>query len=203
VFRRRTLAVTAVGLALVGCGSDASESGGRSAPGASATTPGSSRVEGDRRGSTTVPGSTPTGTVPATAATPGSAAPPTTAAGPATPAQPSTSTSAVVDEPAPPRSWTARCPTPTPSPLGCAAVRGRVLAIQSVDPDGDGDLHVIAVGGDVTAPGITVFDVRTALRPSRDPVKGEWVTGAGPVFRGSLRQRQIQVDRFRVWRPRG
>lgn len=101
----------------------------------------------------------------------------------------------------PPASWTATCPTSTKSPLGCRAVRGRVLAIQSYDPDGDGDLHVIAVGGDVTAPGITVFDVRTPLRPKRDPVKGEFVTGAGPVFRGSLKQRQIQVDEFRVWRP--
>ncbi|MEV4422238.1 hypothetical protein AB0L40_20015 [Patulibacter sp. NPDC049589] len=60
---------------------------------------------------------------------------------------------------------------------------------------------MIAIGGDVTTPGITVFDVRRTLRPRRDPVKGEYVTGAGPVFRGSLRQRQIQVDVFRVWRP--
>lgn len=103
--------------------------------------------------------------------------------------------------PAPPADWTATCPTKTPSPMGCRAVRGRVLAIQSYDPDGDGDLHVIAVGGDVTTPGVTVFDVRPSLRPERDPVKGEYVTGAGPVFRGSLGQRQIQVDVFRVWRP--
>jgi hypothetical protein len=61
---------------------------------------------------------------------------------------------------------------------------------------------VIAIGGDVTAPGVTVFDVRPSLRPRRDPEKGEWVTGAGPVFRGSLGQHQIQVDAFRVWRPR-
>lgn len=101
----------------------------------------------------------------------------------------------------PPASWTATCPTATTSPLGCRAVLGRVLSIQSYDPDGDGDLHVIAVGGDVTGPGVTVFDVRPALRPERDPEKGEYVTGAGPIFRGSLRQRQIQVDEFRVWRP--
>jgi hypothetical protein len=101
----------------------------------------------------------------------------------------------------PPRRWTATCPTATTSPLGCRGVRGRVLSIQSYDPDGDGDLHVVAVGGDVTLPGITVFDVRPSLRPRRDPVKGEYVTGAGPVFRGSLGQRQIQVDVFRVWRP--
>ncbi|WP_022929052.1 hypothetical protein [Patulibacter americanus] len=103
----------------------------------------------------------------------------------------------------PPARWTARCPTRTKSPLGCRGVRARVLSIQSVDPDGDGDLHVVAVGGSVTGPGLTVFDVRPALRPKRDPRPGEWVTGAGPVFRGSYRQRQIQVDVFRVWRPRG
>lgn len=103
--------------------------------------------------------------------------------------------------PKPPAPWTATCPTATTSPLGCRAVLGRVLSIQSYDPDGDGDLHVIAVGGDVTLPGITVFDVRPALRPDRDPVEGEYVTGAGPVFRGSLRQKQIQTDVFRVWRP--
>lgn len=106
------------------------------------------------------------------------------------------------EAPPPPASWTARCPTPTKSPLGCRAVRARVLTIQSLDPDGDGDLHVVAVGGSVTGPGLTVFDVRTALRPRRDPRPGEWVTGAGPVFRGSYRQKQIQVDVFRVWRPR-
>lgn len=106
------------------------------------------------------------------------------------------------DTPAPPASWTARCPTATKSPLGCRAVRARVLTIQSLDPDGDGDLHVVAVGGAVTGPGLTVFDVRPSLRPRRDPRPGEWVTGAGPVFRGSYRQKQIQVDVFRVWRPR-
>jgi hypothetical protein len=82
-------------------------------------------------------------------------------------------------------------------------VRARVLTVQSVDPDGDGDLHVVAVGGSVTGPGLTVFDVRPSLRPRRDPRPGEYVTGAGPVFRGSYRQRQIQVDVFRVWRPKG
>lgn len=72
------------------------------------------------------------------------------------------------------------------------------MAIQSVDPDGDGDLHVIAAGGSLTTPGITVFDVSRALRPARDPRRGDVVTGAGPVYRGSFHQRQIQVTTFRV-----
>lgn len=81
---------------------------------------------------------------------------------------------------------------------GCVAVTGRVIALESVDPDGDGDLHVIAAGGSVTGPGVTVFDVPRALRPAQDPRIGQRVTGAGPVFTGSHGQRQIQVTEFRV-----
>jgi hypothetical protein len=80
----------------------------------------------------------------------------------------------------------------------CVAVTARVLAIESVDPDGDGDLHVIAAGGSVTGPGLTVFDVSAALRPAEDPHIGQRVTGAGPVYRGSFGQRQIEVREFRV-----
>lgn len=91
-----------------------------------------------------------------------------------------------------------------PAPAAnCTAHTGTVLTIESVDRDGDGDLHVIASGGSVTAPGITVFDVSAALRPARDPRPGDRVTGAGPVYRGSLRQRQIQVTSFRVARATG
>ncbi|EHN09052.1 hypothetical protein PAI11_41170 [Patulibacter medicamentivorans] len=155
----------------------------------------------------------------ATTATPGGATSPETTgrtggAGPATDdgalaegaGRTGTTTAAEVAVPPPPASWTATCPTPTPSPVyGCRAVRGRVVAIQSRDPDGDGDLHVIVREqldeGGVTLPGISVLDVRASLRPKRDPRDGELVTGAGPVFRGSYRQKQVQVDVFRVWRP--
>ncbi|WP_026909598.1 hypothetical protein [Patulibacter minatonensis] len=184
------VAVALLGAAVAGCGDDAGTPTG---------------AEGAAR-----PGATATaGAGPATTA----GRPGTTAEDPAT--RPSTATSAgaptttrsvpgaTTDDVAPPpRGWDATCPTATRSPMGCRAVRGRVLSIQSYDPDGDGDLHVVAIGGDVTLPGITVFDVRASLRPARDPVKGEYVTGAGPVFRGSLKQRQIQVDAFRVWRSR-
>jgi len=141
---------------------------------------------------TTASSAAPTGTAPGRAV-----APATTGATVA----PATTGATDATVPRPPRGFAATCPTKTTSPMGCRAVVGRVLAIQSYDPDGDGDLHVVAVGGDVTTPGITVFDVRPSLRPERDPVKGEYVTGAGPVFRGSLGQRQIQVDAFEVWRP--
>ncbi|MDO9407328.1 hypothetical protein [Patulibacter sp.] len=176
---RRPLALVGLALALaaVGCGD-----GGEETSRAPSTATERRAAQDDAR---------PTGT---------GAAPATTAATPSADGG-SDASPGVASTSAPPRGWTATCPTTTPSALGCAAVRGRVLAIQSLDPDGDGDLHVVAVGGDVTGPGITVFDVRPSLRPERDPRKGEYVTGAGPVFEGSLGQRQIQVDRFRVWRP--
>ena len=42
----------------------------------------------------------------------------------------------------------------TARPTGdCAAVTGRVLYVEAVDPDGDGDAHYVLAGGRVTAPG--------------------------------------------------
>ena len=89
----------------------------------------------------------------------------------------------------------ARCPE---SAGNCRAATGRVLYVESVDPDGDGDLHVVLLGGGLSAPGVTVLDISRGLRPARDPSLGDLVTGAGPVYRGSYGQRQIQVNAFRV-----
>jgi hypothetical protein len=72
-------------------------------------------------------------------------------------------------------------------------VRGRVLYVERVDPDGDGDLHVVVLGGSVTAPGITAVDVRPGLRPARDPRVGDRVSAAGPVQPGSYGQSQIHA----------
>jgi pyruvate/2-oxoglutarate dehydrogenase complex dihydrolipoamide acyltransferase (E2) component len=85
----------------------------------------------------------------------------------------------------------------------CGAAAGRVIALESVDADGDGDLHVIVAGGDVTFPGISVLDVSAALRPARDPRVGDWAAGAGPVYEGSYGQRQIEVDAVVFDPPRG
>jgi hypothetical protein len=84
----------------------------------------------------------------------------------------------------------ARC---TPGAANCAAVTGRVLYVEADDPDGDGDAHYILAGGHVTAPGLSVIDVERALRPRRLPHPGELVSAAGPVFRGSFGQRQIEA----------
>ena len=82
---------------------------------------------------------------------------------------------------------------------GCRTAIGRVVLVESVDPDGDGDLHVVLVGRDgITAPGFTAVDVRRGLRPRRDPEVGQTVTAAGQVQRGSYGQRQIHAVSFRV-----
>ena len=104
-------------------------------------------------------------------------------------------------------------PTATPAPRahvrrarcetdGCAAVTGRVLYVEAVDPDGDGDAHYVLAGGDVTAPGLSVIDVGRDLRPRRLPRRGELVSAAGPVFTGSHGQQQIEAVELHHQRPR-
>ena len=89
-----------------------------------------------------------------------------------------------------------RCPA-SADPT-CRAVRGRVVLVEAVDPDGDGDLHVVVADGSITAPGLTSVDVRPGLRPGRDPQVGDVVSAAGPVQRGSFGQDQIHALRFRA-----
>ena len=123
---------------------------------------------------------------------------------PPTPPAATTSTSPPTATPTPsatraprPRVRRARCPAGTP---GCAAVRGRVVYVERVDPDGDGDLHVVVLAGHVTAPGATAIDIAADLRPPRDPRIGDLVSAAGPVQRGHLRQAQIHALVFHVAR---
>ena len=92
-----------------------------------------------------------------------------------------------------------RCPAGVP---GCREVTGRVVYVESVDPDGDGDLHVVLTGASISLPGLTAVDVRPGLRPRRDPRVGDEVSAAGPVQRGSYGQDQIHALRFRVRRER-
>jgi len=91
----------------------------------------------------------------------------------------------------------ARCPAEV---VGCRAVRGRVIYVERVDPDGDGDLHVVVAAGAVTAPGLTAVDVAVDLRPRRDPRIGDRVSAAGPVQTGSHGQSQIHALAFHVRR---
>jgi hypothetical protein len=83
----------------------------------------------------------------------------------------------------------------------CVAVTGRVLYVEAVDPDGDGDAHYVLAGGNVTARGLSVIDVARDLRPRRLPRLGELVSAAGPVFTGSHGQRQIEATDLHHQRP--
>ena len=75
----------------------------------------------------------------------------------------------------------------------CRSATGRVTFVEAVDPDGDGDSHYVLAGGDITLPGISVIDVKPSLRPRTLPARGDWVSAAGPVYRGSYGQRQIEA----------
>jgi hypothetical protein len=96
--------------------------------------------------------------------------------------------------PRPPRDVPrARCPEGVP---GCRAVRGTVLYVERVDPDGDGDLHAVVDAGSITLPGMTAIDIAPDLRPRRDPRVGDRVSAAGPVQTGSYGQSQIHALEF-------
>ncbi len=63
-----------------------------------------------------------------------------------------------------------------------------------MDPDGDGDAHfVLASRQGITAPGISVIDVRKDLRPRPLPGPGDRLSAAGRVQVGSYGQRQIEA----------
>jgi hypothetical protein len=100
-------------------------------------------------------------------------------------------------ERSPPRIKKARCPAGV---AGCRSVRGRIVYVEAVDPDGDGDLHVVVADAGISLPGLTAVDVKSSLRPRRDPRVGDVATAAGPVQRGSYGQRQIHALRFAVQR---
>jgi hypothetical protein len=93
-------------------------------------------------------------------------------------------------------------------PIGCPAdlnncrsASGRIVYVERIDPDGDGDAHfVLASRQSITLPGITVIDVRKDLRPHPLPGVGDEISAAGPVFPGSYGQRQIHAIELRVGR---
>ena len=91
----------------------------------------------------------------------------------------------------------ARCEEGVPR---CRAIRGTVIYVERVDPDGDGDLHVVVNDGSITLPGMTAVDVAPELRPRRDPRIGDRVSAAGPVQKGSYGQSQIHALEFKVRR---
>ena len=112
----------------------------------------------------------------------------------------STSTTTAGDEP-PLRSL--RAP-PCPAVENCERASGEIALVERVDPDGDGDAHFVLVSVEsITAPGVSVIDVRVDLRPSPLPRPGDQLAASGPVFTGSFGQRQIQADAVRFRRAEG
>jgi hypothetical protein len=94
----------------------------------------------------------------------------------------------------------ATCPSDA---ANCRSATGVVLYVERVDPDGDGDAHfVLASRQSITGPGISVIDVKRSLRPSPLPGRGDRLSAAGPVYRGSYGQRQIEAVELKVARAR-
>jgi hypothetical protein len=88
------------------------------------------------------------------------------------------------------------CPAGVP---GCRTTEGRIVYVEAVDPDGDGDAHfVIEDGQSITLPGLTAIDVRVGLRPHPLPGPGDLVSAAGPVQTGSYGQSQIHALELHV-----
>jgi hypothetical protein len=85
----------------------------------------------------------------------------------------------------------AQCPAGVP---GCRAVSGRIIYVEAVDPDGDGDAHFVLADTDsVTGPGVTVVDVPPRLRPDPLPGVGDHLSAAGSVATGSYGQSQVEA----------
>jgi hypothetical protein len=92
----------------------------------------------------------------------------------------------------------ARCPADLSN---CRTASGRILYVERVDPDGDGDAHFVLASRDsITLPGLSVIDVERSLRPHPLPSEGDRISAAGPVYRGSYGQRQIEAIELHVAR---
>lgn len=90
------------------------------------------------------------------------------------------------------------CPAGHPA---CRVAEGRIVYVERVDPDGDGDAHfVIFDPPGITLPGLTAIDVRKDLRPHPLPGPGDLISAAGPVQTGSYGQRQIHALKLHVAR---
>jgi hypothetical protein len=88
------------------------------------------------------------------------------------------------------------CP---PELRSCRSAEGRIVYVERVDPDGDGDAHfVIRDPQGITLPGLTAIDVRKGLRPHPLPGPGDVVSAAGPVQTGSYGQHQIHALELHV-----
>ena len=100
-----------------------------------------------------------------------------------------------------PRAAAARARAAARTSRTAARTSGRIVYVERVDPDGDGDLHVVVTDRrGVTLRGLTAIDVSKELRPRRDPRVGERAAAMGPVQTGSYGQSQIHALVFRTRR---
>jgi hypothetical protein len=87
----------------------------------------------------------------------------------------------------------------SPGLAACRTTEGRIVYVERVDPDGDGDAHFVIVDSQgITLPGLTAIDVRKDLRPDPLPEAGDLVSAAGPVQTGSYGQSQIHALELHV-----
>jgi hypothetical protein len=101
-------------------------------------------------------------------------------------------------QPTAPTLRAARCPAGL---ANCRTASGRILYVERVDPDGDGDAHFVLASRDaITAPGLSAVDVKRSLRPRPLPRPGDRLSAAGPVYTGSYGQRQIEAVEVHVVR---
>ncbi len=93
------------------------------------------------------------------------------------------------------------CPAGHPA---CRTTEGRIVYVERVDPDGDGDAHFVVVDPQgITLPELTAIDVRKGLRPHPLPGPGDLISAAGPVQTGSYGQSQIHALELHVAGPSG
>jgi hypothetical protein len=89
-----------------------------------------------------------------------------------------------------------RCPAGLPR---CRTTEGRIVYVERVDPDGDGDAHFVVVDSQgITLPGLTAIDVRRGLRPHPLPNPGDLVSAAGPLETGSYGESEIHALELHV-----
>ena len=104
-----------------------------------------------------------------------------------------------LEEPATKSVAPSHCPPGLPS---CRSTEGRIVYVERVDPDGDGDAHFVVVDPQgITLPELTAIDVRKGLRPHPLPGPGDLISAAGPVQTGSYGQSQIHALELHVARP--
>jgi hypothetical protein len=107
-------------------------------------------------------------------------------------------------KPSPRQAAEPAAPAPSHCPAGvpeCRETVGRIVYVERVDPDGDGDAHfVIADPQGITLPGFTAIDVRKGLRPQPLPGPGDLISAAGSVQTGSYGQSQIHALELHVAR---